>query len=438
MPRRQWRRSARQLRSKQIWWVRLLFWSGAVLIGVVATALATASEYASSLVLTVAQTWPWVPLVLTPAGLVLIAWLTRRFFPAAEGSGIPQAIAMLEVSNEARRQEILGLGTGLFKGLMIILGIACGASIGREGPTVHIATAISYSLSHIGRFRHFVRRRRLILAGAAAGLSAAFNTPLAGAVFAIEEMSRSFEARTSGVVFMAVIVAGMTALALQGNYSYFGSVSVPVEPLETVGAVLLCGFVGGLLGGLFSSLLIHGGTHLAWLRRAHPFVFAAICGLLLALIGLLSGGMTYGTGYEQAKLALTAGEGGGLFAPLLKLVATLISYLSGIPGGIFAPSLSAGATLGVELAPLLPSVPVAAVSLLSMAAYFAGVVQSPMTTVVIIMEMTDEQHILLPLMATVLLAQWVSRHVCPRPIYLALADDFLQEEKKRPCERILL
>jgi H+/Cl- antiporter ClcA len=151
---------------------------------------------------------------------------------------------------------------------------------------------------------------------------------------------------------------------------------------------------------------------------------------LLALIGLLSGGSTYGTGYEEAKLALSAGEGGDPTAPLLKLLATLISYLSGIPGGIFAPSLSAGATLGVELAPLLPSVPVAAVALLSMAGYFAGVVQSPMTTVVIIMEMTDEQQMLLPLMATVLLAQWVSSHVCPRPIYLALAENFLKQEKQ--------
>jgi H+/Cl- antiporter ClcA len=326
MPRRQWRRSARQLASKQIWWVRLLFWGAAVSIGVLATVLAKASEFASSLVSTLAQAWPLAPLVFTPVGLVIIAWLTRRFFPAAEGSGIPQAMAMLEVPDEARRQEILGLGTALFKGLMIIFGIACGASIGREGPTVHIATAISYSLSHVGRFRHYLRRRRLILAGAAAGLSAAFNTPLAGAVFAIEEMSRSFEARTSGVVFMAVIVAGMTALALQGNYSYFGMVSVQMEPWDAVGAVLLCGFAGGLLGGVFSSLLIYGGSRLAGARRAHPFVFTTIWGLLLALIGLLSGGATYGTGYEQARLALTAGEGSGLVAPPLKLVATLISF----------------------------------------------------------------------------------------------------------------
>lgn len=434
MPRRQWRRSARQLRSKHVWAVRFLFWGGAVLIGVMATLLAFASEYVSPLMPRLMSIWPWAPWVLTPVGLMLIAWLTRRFFPAAEGSGIPQAIAMLEVSNETRRREVLGLGTGLFKGVMVVLGIACGASIGREGPTVHIATAISYALSRIGRFRHYVRPSRMILAGAAAGLSAAFNTPLAGVVFAIEEMSRSFEHRTSGVVFMAVIVAGMTALALQGNYSYFGTVNATAEPLDTLGAIILCGFTGGLLGSLFSRLLISGGFRLAGIRRSHPFVFAAICGLLLAFIGQLSDGGTFGTGYEQAKLALAAGQGEGLFAPVLKLLATLISYLSGIPGGIFAPSLSAGATLGVELAPFLPSVPVEVVALLTMAAYFAGVVQSPMTTVVIVMEMTDEPQMLLPLMATVLLAQWVASHVCVRPIYLALATNFLREEKKKKSQ----
>ena len=431
MPRKQWRKSARQFRSKHVWAVRFLFWGGAVLIGVTATALAFVTELVSPLMPTLSKIWPWAPLVITPAGLVIIAWLTRKFFPAAEGSGIPQAIAMLEVPNETRRREVLGLGTGLFKGIMVIFGIACGASIGREGPTVHIATAISYSLSRFGRFRQFVHPRSMILAGAAAGLSAAFNTPLAGVVFAIEEMSRSFEARTSGIVFIAVIVAGMTALALQGNYSYFGTVSVQIEPLDALGAIVLCGLTGGLLGSLFSRLLVRGGVHLAGIRQSHPFVFAGTCGLLLALIGLLSGGATFGTGYEQANLALSAGEGGGVLAPVLKLVATLVSYLSGIPGGIFAPSLSAGATLGVELAPLVPSVPVAAVALLTMAAYFAGVVQSPMTTVVIVMEMTDEQRMLLPIMATVLLAQWVARHICARPIYLALATMFLKEEKTR-------
>lgn len=427
MPHKQWRRTFKQIRSLTVWRVRLLFWSGTVLIGLIATVLAKSSDAAGELFSHMVETYPWLPFILTPAGLVAIAWLTLRYFPAAEGSGIPQAIAMLEVKDKHRRQEVLGFGIALFKGLMVILGLACGASIGREGPTVHISAAISYSLSRFVRFPYHIRTRGLILVGAAAGISAAFNTPLAGVVFAIEEMSRSFEGRTSGVVFIGVIVAGMTALALQGNYSYFGTVRAVMEPMDSLGAVLLCGIVGGVLGGTFSMLLIQGSARLGRLRRAHPYLFAIACGLLLASIGLISGGMTYGTGYEQAHQALSSGDRAGIFYPLLKLSATVISYLSGIPGGIFAPSLSTGASLGAELAPLLPSAPVSTIALLGMAGYFAGVVQSPITTVIIVMEMTDEQSMLLPLMATVLLAQWVSSHICPRPLYQALADSYLDK-----------
>jgi H+/Cl- antiporter ClcA len=431
MHRKQWRRTVKHLRSKQAWRIRLLLWGGAVLVGLVATALALGSDYASLVFAWAIEDRPWLPFLLTPVGLVAIAWLTRRFFPAAEGSGIPQAIAMLQVRDRKLRQRVLGVGVGLFKGAMIILGLACGASIGREGPTVHIAAAISYSLARVGRFPHYVQSRGLILAGAAAGLSAAFNTPLAGIVFAIEELSRKFEGHVNGVVFIAVIVAGMTALSLQGNYSYFIVEATQLGTVNAVVAVLVCGFVGGLLGGLFSSLLIHGGAYFNPWRRAHPYLFAAACGLLLALIGLLSGGLTYGTGYEEANPALMAGEGNGLLYPFLKLAATLVSYLSGIPGGIFSPSLSIGANLGAELAPLLPSAPGTAIALLGMVAYFAGVVQAPLTAVVIVMEMTNEPNMLLPLLATSLLAQWVSRHVCPRSLYRTLANDFLHHPDQR-------
>lgn len=425
MPGRQWRRTARQLRSKHAWRIRVLFWGGAVLVGSVATALAVGSDWASELFNNVIADRPWLPFLITPAGLVLIAWLTRRFFPAAEGSGIPQAIAMLRVRDDATRQQVLGLRVGLFKGLMIVLGLACGASIGREGPTVHIAASISYSLSRLARFPHYVQDRGLILAGAAAGLSAAFNTPLAGVVFAIEEMSRSFEEHNSGVVMTAVIVAGMTALAWQGNYNYFGSVNTDLPSLEAVVAVVLCGVVGGFAGGVFSLLLIRGGAHVAPLRAAHPYLFAIGCGVLLAGIGLLAAGATFGTGYEEARRVLAGGEDAGVFYPALKLAATVVSYLSGIPGGIFAPSLSVGAGLGAELAPLIPSAPLVAMALLGMVGYFSGVVQSPITAVVIVMEMTDSHEMLLPLMGTSLLAAWVSRHVCPRPLYRALADGFM-------------
>jgi H+/Cl- antiporter ClcA len=165
------------------------------------------------------------------------------------------------------------------------------------------------------------------------------------------------------------------------------------------------------------------------LRGTYPYLFAGACGLLLACIGLATGGLTFGTGYEQAHRILSGGEGAGPLYPLLKWAATLVSYWSGIPGGIFAPSLSVGAGLGAQLAFLVPADHATAVALLGMVGYFTGVVQSPITAVVIVMELTDQPSMLLPLMGTALVADWVARHICRRSLYHALADAYLSDSR---------
>jgi len=268
-----------------------------------------------------------------------------------------------------------------------------------------------------------------VLAGGAAGIAAAFNTPLAGIVFAIEELAHSFQARTSGTVLTAVILGGIVTLALAGNYTYFGVTSAQLPFGAGWAAVVMCAVCGGLLGGMFASTLVYAASGLRgaagrWLVR-HPLLFAGGCGLVIALLGLLSGGATYGTGYAQAR-SLVEGHStvpAGFF--LMKLAATTVSYLSGIPGGIFAPSLSIGAGLGQSLSYLVPGAPSAAMVLLGMVGYFSGTVQAPITATVIVMEMTDNQQMTIPLMATSFLAFGVSRLVCRRALYGALARRFL-------------
>lgn len=408
-----------------MWRRRLVFWGGAILLGVAATSLAWASDWAGEVFRTVVGDRLWLPFLITPLGLMLIAWLTRRLFPAAEGSGIPQVIAMLQVNDESLRQRVLGLPVAIGKGAMIVLGLMCGASIGREGPTVHIAASLSYSLVRLAHFPVHIQERGLILAGAAAGLAAAFNTPLAGIIFAIEEMSKNFEEKTSGVILTAVILAGMTALVLHGNYHYFGYVDASMTIVDALLPVLVCGVAGGVLGGLFSQLLISGTRRLGPIRARHPYLFAATCGVLLAAVGLASAGLTFGTGYDEARHVLSGGDGDPWY-PIAKLAATLVSYWSGIPGGIFAPTLSTGAGLGTVLADVLTTTPLPVLALLSMVAYFTGVVRSPITAVVVVMEMTDNHGMLLPLMGTALIAEWVSRHICAEPLYRALARNYLQ------------
>jgi len=152
---------------------------------------------------------------------------------------------------------------------------------------------------------------------------------------------------------------------------------------------------------------------------------AAGCGLAIAAAGFASGNLSYGTGYGEAKEIIASGQAITVGYPFYKFFTTVASYLSGIPGGIFAPSLAAGAGVGADIAQLMPGMSPDVLIMLGMVAYFSGVVQTPLTGFIIVMEMTDDHSLLLPLMATSFLAFAVSRLVCQKPIYQALARAFL-------------
>ena len=412
--------------SRTIWSRRLWFLGGAILVGLVSVGFALAANAANAAFHRLASAGAWVPFLIVPAGFALIRWITVHWVPGSQGSGIPQAIAALVLDEPARRR-LLSLKVAVGKVLLTVIGLFSGASIGREGPSVQVGASIMYALSRSSAFPYEGMQRGLILAGGAAGVAAAFNAPLAGIVFAIEEMARSFEQRTISIVITAVIASGVVSLALQGNYAYFGHTAASLDLPAGLPAVLACGVMGGLLGGSFSRLLlilsaIRHRRVMAW-QHDRPVLFAALCGLVLAVLGAASGGLVFGTGYEETR-ALLSGQVQSEGFGITKLAATLVSYLSGIPGGIFAPSLAVGAGLGNNIAGLFPTQPAAAILLLGMGSYFSGVVQAPLTAFVIVLEMTQNAELALPLMAATLIAHAVSRTVCPRPLYKALARSF--------------
>ena len=415
--------------SPRLWLRRTVFWTGAILVSLAAIMFASAADASAHLFETVIGWNAWIALVLSPLGLMLSVLLTQRFFPGAQGSGVPQVIAALHLSDPAQISRVLSMRIAAGKVLLTLIGLFCGASIGREGPTVQVSASIMQGLGGLLRLPRVELKRALVLAGGAAGISAAFNTPMAGIVFAIEELAHSFESRASGTVLGAVIISGMCTLALTGNYTYFGQSAASLDFGVAWIAVAVCGIGGGLLGGCFSSLLIRAADGLplvgAWIAK-HPILFAGVCGLCIAVLGLASGGATYGTGYEQAR-GMVSGEASlPWYFFVLKLLATVASYLSGIPGGIFAPSLSVGAGFGQTLWLLMPSSPVGALVLLGMVGYFSGVVQAPITAAIIVMEMTENQQMTIPLLGASLLAYGASRLVCRRSLYGALALRFLR------------
>ena len=272
-------------RSKYIWFStshwkrRLIFWGGAVCVGMVAVLFAVASAYANDIFHDLINVSPYLPLLVTPLGLAMVVAITRKYFPGSQGSGIPQTIAALKIADPEARESVLSLRIAAGKVSMTLLALFSGASAGREGPTVQIGASIMHALGRLGFFSRVDVERSLILAGGAAGVAAAFNTPLAGIVFAIEEMSRSFEERTSGAVLTAIIVAGMASLAMLGNYTYFGHTNDSLGFSQGWIYVLICGVAGGIMGGIFSLTLLNADRmmpqRVGVFMKEYPVRFAA-------------------------------------------------------------------------------------------------------------------------------------------------------------------
>ncbi|MGH6964882.1 MAG: chloride channel protein [Phenylobacterium sp.] len=414
---------AGRLRLRRTWRMAVII-AVAVLGGLAAAAFARLCDEAMRLHARLYLQAPALTLLLLPFGFVLATYLTRRFAPEAAGSGIPQVIAAAEQRWRGRwGGQRVTLKTAGWKVLLSAGLLACGASIGREGPTVQVVAAILRSLTR--GLRGGPGRRALIIAGGAAGVAAAFNTPIAGVVFAVEELARSFERRTHTTVILIVVVAGLTSYAVQGNYAYFGVRNSGGALGSAWLAAPLIGLIGGVFGGLFSrslaSLIGPRPGRIGTWRKAHPLAFAALCGLVAAAAAALSNGLTFGAGYEEAKSLLGDHPGRGLALAASKFVATLAAASAGSPGGIFAPSLAIGAGFGAAVARLGFAFAGHDAVVLGMSAYLSGVVQAPLTSAVILMEMTRDPGLVGPLLLSALTARWASSWVMPEPLYHVLA-----------------
>ncbi len=412
------------LASSESWRRRMALWCGAVVVALASILFAKGSDAAFRGFMWLHRHWPLASLALPPLMFGFLSWITARGMQATRGSGIPQVIAALEQPVEWREAQ-LSPRIAFAKLGLTLAGLLGGASIGREGPTVHIGAGLMHWIGRRFGFDDPQQGARFLLAGGAAGIAAAFNTPLAGVVFAIEELGGAFEHRFSGTLLTAVIIGGVVSLGLLGDYVYFGHVSTRIAFGSGWLAVPACAILCGLAGGLFSRALLAltapDTPVLGTLRSRHPVLLAIACGIALSLLGYFLGDGIFGTGYAQARGALLQQDlpGGGF--GIAKLFANLVSYLAGIPGGLFSPALAAGAGLGQNLAPLFPAAPASAVVLLGMCGYLSGVTQAPLTSAIITMEMTDSSDMLLPILAVALIARTTSMLVCRMPVYKALA-----------------
>jgi H+/Cl- antiporter ClcA len=419
----------KKLFSSTRWRTRAVVWLAAALSGMVAVGFAALSDLALRGFNVMIRDRLWLPFLLTPAIGMFVVWATQRFFPGAQGSGIPQTIAATRLlKHHPSVDGMLSLRIVSGKIVLGTLALLGGFSAGREGPSVQISASIMLYAHRLLPNARTIRAADLTLAGGAAGIAAAFNTPLAGITFAIEELGRRFESRTSGVLLSTIILAGLTSMALEGNYHYFGQLTIGSIGLGIVPAVLAAGLVCGLAGGAFSRVLLwpqRAKNARVWKwRTKHPVQFAGLCGLLVAAIGWLGGGVSLGSGYAITSQAIDGAITLPWYTPIARFAATVITYFSGIPGGIFAPALAVGAAIGFDLAHWfnfgLMAHPLVAIC---MAGFLAAVTQSPITSAIIVMEMVDGHSMVISLMATALLSKAISERLGPE-LYQQLALEF--------------
>ncbi|HEY6005504.1 MAG TPA: chloride channel protein, partial [Anaeromyxobacter sp.] len=376
------------------------------------------------------RSWiPWTLAVPALGGLATGAAL-HYLVPDARGSGIPQVKAAY-----AGRSPPLRLRDAVGKFLLSALQIGTGSSLGREGPTVHICAGLA---SRVGRFAGISpkNQNRLLPVGAAAGIAAAFNAPIAAVTFTIEEVVGKLDQTVLSGVIVAAALAAIVERSVLGTSPVF---SIPREyGLERVSSLGLYAVLGVVSAGL--SLLFSGGLlalRLRFraaggrLRWAHPALGALVTGALAALaLGTLGVHGVTGGGYATLGEALAGKLPATVLIALcfLKMAATIFSYSSGGAGGIFAPALfiggMAGGAVGALDAALLhhSTESLGAFALVGMGAVFAGIVRAPITSVLIIIEMTGGYSLILPLMIANMLAYGIARHYRPTPIYEALLE----------------
>ena len=371
----------------------------------------------------------WTLLVPTLGGLISGA-LLEYLVPNARGSGIPQVKAAY-----AGKAGPLRMRDSIGKFFLSALQIGTGSSLGREGPTVQICAGIA---TVAGRFAGISAQnlRRLLPVGAAAGIAAAFNAPIAAVTFTIEEVVGNLDQTVLSGAVVAAALAAIVERSVLGAHPVF---AIPKEySLEHVSSLLLYVPLGVVAAGLALAFT----QSLLWLRRwfrelrrlsrwAHPALGALVTGALAAIAWRVLGakGIT-GGGYETVSAALAAKLAATVLIPLclMKLVATVFSYSSGGAGGIFAPALFIGAMAGGAIGVLDMRLfhhsfeSMGAFALVGMGAVFAGIIRAPITSVLIIIEMTGGYSLILPLMIANMLAYGIARHYRPTPIYEALLE----------------
>lgn len=373
----------------------------------------------------------------TPISFLLSWWLVKRYAPYAKGSGIPQVMASIELAKPENNRLIdhfLGIKILLIKIISSAVKVIGGGILGREGPTIQISSSIfNLAYKYLPKKWVPISQLNILIAGAASGLAAAFNTPLGGIIFAIEELSKFHIKYYKSPLFIAVIIAGLTAQGLGGSYLYLGYPKTDFEGWWVILGVIITSIIAGYFGSKMCDLLLNFITFINSISHKIKQIGVVIgCALVVATTIYYFGTETMGSGKEVMERTLfSENKSIDWYLPFLRMNGLIFSFGFGGAGGIFAPSLSSGACFGALIAQFLHLVGPNAnlLILIGMTAFLTGVTRAPFTSAIIIFEMTDRHSIIFFLLLGAVLASIVANFVSKHSFYDQLKEMYIKEVK---------
>jgi H+/Cl- antiporter ClcA len=393
--------------------------------------------------------YAWSFFFITPICFIIGWWLVRRFAPYSRGSGIPQVMASIELANPKNNEKIgrlLSVRIIIVKVLSSLVMVFGGGVIGREGPTIQIAGSIFRKVNELlPAWWPRISKKNMIMTGAAAGLAAAFNTPLGGIVFAVEELTRTHINYFKTAIFTAVIISGLTAQALLGPYLYLGYPVIGNLSGFIFLGVIAVAIITGLAGsGMAKTILWVMKWKKGLNSLSKTILFLIISGLLIASAAFFIDASALGSGKElMANVLFSSQKYLSWYIPFLRAGGSILSFSSGAAGGIFAPSLSAGASVGSVLAGWfhLSDSNTNLLVLAGMVGFLTGVTRTPFTSAIIVLEMTDRHnlifHLMLAAMVASMVAVLVDRHSFYDHLKTQYLHDVLHEEKMESKETVV-
>ncbi len=413
------------------------FWIASLITGVFAVLYAKVFMWGEKLMNLIFDWHSWLIFIIAPLGFVLSWWLVKEFAPYAKGSGIPQVMAAVDLANPKENTKIrhlLSLKIIVFKVLSSLALIIGGGAIGREGPTIQIAGSVFRKVNeYLPQWWPKISKKNMIMTGAAAGLAAAFNTPLGGIVFAVEELSKTHINYFKTALFTAVIIAGLTAQTFAGSYLYLGYPKTTNVSLMLMFPVILVSGISGIFASQLSVLMMKIS---AWKKNLKTdqenIIFLVISALIIASLAFFVNREILGSGKEIMERTLfTDNKHEDWYVPLFRMIGPALAFTSGGAGGIFAPALSAGASIGsvisgwINLAPQETNV----IILAGMVAFLTGITRAPFTSAILVLEMTDRHSLIFHLMLSGMVSSIISLMVSKHSLYDALKNNYLRELK---------